>query len=138
MLGKIFTWWNGATLGAGFDIHRRSSRVGEDEQGNIYYEERRAHGSRRRRYVIFKGYSDASKVPPDWFGWLHHILEAPPNVTPLRRQPWERPHQPNLTGTPLAYRPPGSLASLTQAKPMDPYESWTPPGDGEGHAPANR
>lgn len=138
MLAKIFTWWNGATLGAAFDIHRRASRIGEDEQGNAYYEEKRAHQGRRRRYVIFKGYSDASKVPPDWFGWLHYILEAPPSAAPLRRQLWERPHQPNLTGTPQAYRPPGSLASAAEAKAMDPYESWTPPGQGEGHAPANR
>ena len=25
------------------------------------------------------------------------------------RYPWQKPHQPNLTGTPLAYRPPGSV-----------------------------
>ena len=41
MLKRIFTWWNGATLGAWFDILRRGAFVGEDEFANRYFEERR-------------------------------------------------------------------------------------------------
>src|SRR5262249_35277061 len=111
MLQRIFTWWNGATLGALFDIGRRGALVGADEQGNRYYEERRASlEGRKRRYVIYSGLAEASKVPPDWHGWLHYTIAEPPTVAPLKRQKWEREHQPNLTGTLGAYRPKGSLA----------------------------
>jgi NADH:ubiquinone oxidoreductase subunit len=41
---------------------------------------------------------------------------------------WEKPHQPNLTGTARAYRPPGSIIGSARprivAKPD--YEAWRP------------
>ncbi len=111
MLKWIFTWWNGATLGALFDIGRRGALVGNDEQGNRYYEERQASlEGRKRRYVIYSGLAEASRVSADWHGWMHHTVAEPPTVAPLKRQKWEKPHQPNLTGTVRAYRPKGSLA----------------------------
>jgi NADH:ubiquinone oxidoreductase subunit len=129
-LKQLFTWWNGATLGAQYDINRRGRRVGADEQGNTYYEERRPSlDGRKRRWVLYKGYAEPSKVPPDWHGWLHHVFDAPPNETPLKRRAWEKDHQPNLTGTPGAYRPPGSLAaSGERAKATGDYQAWTPEG----------
>lgn len=128
MLQRIFTWWNGATLGALFDIGRRSVLVGEDDQGNRYYEERRASlEGRKRRYVIYSGLAEASKVPPDWHGWLHHTLAEPPTVAPLKRQKWERAHEPNFTGTVRAYRPKGSLArGGVRAPATSDYQPWTP------------
>jgi NADH:ubiquinone oxidoreductase subunit len=128
MLTRIFTWWNGATLGTLFDIGRRGVFVGEDEQGNRYYEERRASlEGRKRRYVTYKGLAEASCVPPDWHGWMHYTVAEPPTVAPLKRQPWEKAHMPNLTGTRWAYRPQGSLArgGVRQASSSD-YEAWTP------------
>lgn len=128
MLTRIFTWWNGATLGTLFDIGRRGVFVGEDEQGNRYYEEKRASlEGRKRRYVVYKGLSEASRVSPDWHGWLHYTFDEPPTTAPLKRQPWEKPHMPNLTGTRWAYRPKGSLArgGVRQASSSD-YEAWTP------------
>ena len=40
---------------------------------------------------------------------------------------WEKPHVPNLTGTPRAYRPPGSIAG-TNRRPdaTGDYVPWTP------------
>ncbi len=128
MLKWIFTWWNGAALGALFDIGRRGALVGEDEQGNRYYEERRPSlEGRKRRYVIYNGLSEASRVSPDWHGWLHYTFDEPPTVAPLKRQVWEKPHEPNFTGTVRAYRPKGSLArgGVRQASTAD-YEAWTP------------
>ncbi|MCA6279671.1 MAG: NADH:ubiquinone oxidoreductase subunit NDUFA12, partial [Phenylobacterium sp.] len=52
MLKAIFTWWNGATIGAGFHIKRRGVLVGQDDYGNRYFEARDARDSydgRRRR-----------------------------------------------------------------------------------------
>ena len=128
MFERIFTWWNGATLGALFDIGRRGALVGRDEQGNRYYEERRASlEGRKRRYVIYAGLAEGSKVTPDWHGWMHHTVVDPPTIAPLKRQIWEKDHQPNLTGTVRAYRPKGSLArDGERAAAASDYESWTP------------
>lgn len=128
MLDKLFIWWKGATLGALFDIKRRSTLVGEDEYGNRYYEDRKASvDGRHRRYVIYKGLAEPSKVPADWHGWLHYTFAEPPTRSPLKRQAWEAPHRPNLTGTPLAYHPKGSLeAGGERQKSSGDYEAWTP------------
>lgn len=127
MLKRFFTWWDGSTLGASFDIRRHSVAVGQDGEGNSYFEEKRAlSGARKRRYVLYDGVAEASRIPPDWFGWLHHLIDVPPNVAALPRKAWEKPHQANLTGTPLAYHPPGSLARAQPAAPMDGYKAWSP------------
>ena len=130
MLKRIFTWWNGATLGALIDIWRRGAFVGEDEQGNRYYEERRPSlEGRKRRYVIYSGLAEASRVSADWHGWMHHTLADPPTVTPLKRQKWEKAHQPNLTGTVHAYRPKGStLSGSKRPQVTGDYDAWTPGG----------
>jgi NADH:ubiquinone oxidoreductase subunit len=128
MLKRIFTWWNGATLGALFDINRRGASVGVDEQGNRYFEERRASlEGRKRRYVIYSGLAEGSRVPPDWHAWMHHTVDESPNVKPLKRQAWEKPHVPNMTGTVRAYRPKGALArgGVRAAASAD-YEAWSP------------
>ncbi|HET9230344.1 MAG TPA: NADH:ubiquinone oxidoreductase subunit NDUFA12 [Vitreimonas sp.] len=128
MLKRIFTWWNGATIGTLFDIGRRGVFVGKDEQGNRYYEEKRPSlEGRKRRYVVYDGLAEASRVSPDWHGWLHYTFDEPPTDKPLKRQSWEKPHIPNLTGTVHAYRPQGSLArgGVRQASSSD-YEAWAP------------
>ena len=127
-LKRIFTWWNGATLGALYDIGRRAVKVGEDEQGNRYFEEKKPSlDGRKRRYVLYKGYAEPSKVPADWHGWLHHSFDEYPGGSPLKRRSWEIDHSPNLTGTPYAYRPPGSLsAGGERAKATGDYEAWRP------------
>ena len=38
ILGKIFTWWDGATIGTSLFTARKGQKVGEDIQGNVYYE----------------------------------------------------------------------------------------------------
>ena len=81
--------------------------VGVDEFGNRYYQERRpARDRRRRRWVVYNGHDEASAVPPLWNAWLHYTVDSVPAETPTRRD-WEKPHIPNLTGTPDAYRPAG-------------------------------
>ena len=112
-LKMIFSWWNSrhprARLLTTWTV--RAAAVGTDEFGNRYYQNK--DGS--RRWVIYNGTVEASRVPPDWHGWLHHTL---PSRRPRRRsrpQAWETPHQPNLTGTDGAYRPEGSLAEKRPA-----------------------
>ncbi len=131
MLSKLFTWWNGSTFGADFTLWRRGARlIGKDEQGNRYFEEKSPSASdgRLRRFVIYHGIAEASRVPPDWHGWLHHTLKEPPTVAPLARRAWEKDHRPNMTGTPLAYHPPGSLVTGALKPVAKEYEAWTPEG----------
>lgn len=107
---------------------RHGNKVGEDAVGNVYYTEKRSPAGRRpKRWVIYKGASDASMVPPEWHAWLHHTTDTiPAKENPLRRS-WQKPHVPNMTGTTEAYRPPGSLAvGGNRAPATGDYEPWVP------------
>jgi NADH:ubiquinone oxidoreductase subunit len=130
VFSKIFTWWNGATLGTLWNVGVNGRLVGQDESGNRYYEARtnkNSYDGRKRRWVIFNGYAEASKVSPDWHGWLHHTFDEPPTEQPLAKRKFELDHLPNLTGTPFAWRPKGSMANggERQAATGD-YEAWKP------------
>ncbi|KUF09290.1 NADH:ubiquinone oxidoreductase subunit NDUFA12 [Pseudoponticoccus marisrubri] len=118
---RAVTWWNGATLNTLLYTRRNGTKVGEDEQGNAFYK----NADDSRRWVIFNGEAEASRVSPDWHGWLHHTFDTPPSDTPLAHKPWEKPHQENLTGTALAYAPAGSIRRKTPA-PRSDYEAWSP------------
>jgi NADH:ubiquinone oxidoreductase subunit len=131
VLKTIFTWWNGATTGIHFTTWRRGRLVGTDETGNRYFEARDDRDSydrgRKRRWVIYRGYADASKVPAEWHGWLHYTFDDPPTTAPLLRQSWEKDHQPNLTGTIHAYRPKGAISrGGERQRATGDYEAWTP------------
>lgn len=128
MFVRLFTWWNDSTIGALFDIKRRSDLVGEDDYGNRYFEDRKPSlEGRHRRYVIYKGLAEPSKVSADWHGWLHYTFKEPPTVAPLARQDWETDHKPNMTGTVFADLPKGSLReSGERAANSTDYEAWTP------------
>ena len=118
----------GTNLGTKLYTALNGRLVGRDEQGNRYYELRRSAGSgRRRRWVIYKGEKEASRVPPDWHRWLHYTSDAPPTEKPLPHRPWEKEHVPNLTGTPEAYHPPGhEYEGGKRARATGDYEPWRP------------
>lgn len=129
VLAKLFSWWNGATIGTLVTVKARGEHVGTDEFGNRYFESRDnvSYDGRRRRWVLYNGYAEASKVPPDWHGWLRYTYDEAPSETPLPRKPWEKDHLPNLTGTPMAWRPQGSLAAEGVRPRADgDYEAWRP------------
>ena len=80
---KFFTWWSGQTFGTQLWTWRFGELVGQDEQGNTYY---RTKGGKidptlgfQRRWVVYNGYADASKVPPGWRGWLCHNVDLAPS-----------------------------------------------------------
>lgn len=120
-LGRVFTWWNGQTLNTQLWTWRHGVKVGEDAQGNVFY--RNADDS--RRWVIFNGEAEASRVVPEWHGWLHRTWDEPPTIRPLVQKAWQQPHLPNLTGTPAAHAPAGSIRRADPAPRTD-YEAWTP------------
>jgi NADH:ubiquinone oxidoreductase subunit len=110
---RLFTWLHGRVFG-------------RDGAGNVYYEGRRPRADgHRRRWVIYAGDAEASRVPPEWHAWLHFTTDAPLAAGPAR--PWQKPHQPNFTGTPMSYRPAGhDYAGGHRAPATGDYEAWTP------------
>ncbi len=120
-LKRMLTWWNTQTLGTQIFTARRGIKVGKDEQGNLYYRTKDS----KKRWVIYNGEVEASRVSPDWHGWLHFTWDEPPSEKPLVHKPWEQPHLENLTGTESAYAPPGSIRRATPETRRD-YEAWQP------------
>ncbi len=118
---RAVTWWNGQTIGTQVFTARHGVKVGEDQEGNVFYQSKDGV----RRWVIYNGEAEASRVSPEWHGWLHHTWDRPPTEAPLPRKVWEKPHQENLTGTALAYAPPGSLRRPEPVARSD-YEAWQP------------
>ena len=107
--------------------------VGCDEAGNRYYRRRggrtrrRANNGREQRWVMYEGEKEASRVPPGWYGWLHHTSDELPAEMPRQQPQWRKPHQPNLTGTPAAYHPPGHVSGGGKRAPATgDYEPWRP------------
>ena len=124
VLSKIFTWWNGATVGTALFKRRFGGEVGRDEAGNIYYQGKK---NPARRWVIYDGANDGSRVPPNWQAWLRGtIADLPDKALPAARK-FQRKPTPNLTGTMEAFRPDGALGSgrLRPASTGD-YQPWIP------------
>ena len=129
LFSEIFSWWSGNTWGTRLTIWREGKFVGEDAFGNRYYEQVRGsspHGG-PRRWVTYKNMSEASQVPPEWHGWLHHTVDMPPTESEYRERPWQKPHVMNATGTAEAYRPPGSiLTPESRPRATGDYTAWSP------------
>jgi NADH:ubiquinone oxidoreductase subunit len=117
-----------STIGTLLHTWMFGERVGTDAFGNRYYRSRKlSRYGREQRWVLYKGTDEASKVPAEWHAWLHHISEAPLTEKGPKRRPWQKPHLPNLTGTPYAYRPQGhELRGGKRAPATGDYEPWTP------------
>ena len=122
LLSSIFTWWNGPTIGTALWSRRNGRQVGTDSLGTAYFTSWKG-----RRWVIYDGPNDAARIPPEWYAWMHYQIDGlPDDVLPPARK-FEKPASGNLTGTPVAYRPSGSLERGAQrAAASGDYEAWTP------------
>ena len=135
ILGKIFTWWDGATIGTHWWSKRvGGEHVGTDAQGNQYYRSAGKGGvntgsytQKERRWVIYNGANDASRVPSEWHGWLHGAFDDVPESHLPPAKIWEADYTPNATGTAKAYRPQGALErGGKRAAAVGDYEAWDP------------
>jgi NADH:ubiquinone oxidoreductase subunit len=123
--GKIFTWWNGATVTTMLNSALTGEQVGSDAQGNTYHRAKKPFpkghpfAGKERRWVIYNGANDASRVPAEWHGWLHGAFDSVPesNLPPPRI--WEVDYTPNATGTRAAHRP-------RHGRTNGDYEAWSP------------
>lgn len=120
---EFFTWWNGQTMGTRFLVSRQGEFVGEDQFGNKYYRQRNGD----RRWVIYNGEAEASRVPPGWHGWLAGRVDTAPSEEEYRMRDWEKPHLANTTGIAPRNMPPGSLSRPNAAAASAPdYQAWKP------------
>ncbi len=105
------------------------TKVGSDEFGNQYFEAKKTRHFKKRRYIIYNGIAEPSKVPAHWHGWLHYTSDDLPKNT--HKHSWQKIHLPNLTGTRFAYFPSESQSikefSITSRhKAGSDYQSWQP------------
>jgi NADH:ubiquinone oxidoreductase subunit len=112
----IFTWWNGQTIGTFLNTLFFGKLVGIDDSKNKYYVD-----SKDRRWVIFNTEVEATKIPPEWHAWIHHLIKEVPTKAEFSKYEWQKDHQENKTGTKEAYSP-NKYKTQTKAD----YESWRP------------
>lgn len=108
----------------------KGRHIGTDAFGNKYYVGKARSGySYDRRWVVYaNGEPEASQVPPEYHGWLHHQTDQFPSADKASfRQVWQKPFTPNLTGTTLAYRPDGHpMNGGKRQRVGGDYEAWKP------------
>lgn len=121
-LKPLFAWWDGQTIGTRIFTLRKGIKVGQDNAGNVFYQS----ADKCKRWVHYSGANDASKITPDWHGWLHYTWDDAPSNTPIEHQSWQQPHQANLSGTAVAYVPDGSLRAAVGNVSNQHYQAWHP------------
>lgn len=123
IIRRIFGWWHVASIGTLLHTYFKGVKVGEDNQGNKYYVSKNGN----KRWVIFNGEIEATRIQPEWHAWLHKIIDETPLERPRTIKSWEKEHLPNQTGTINAYMPSGALAEGgIRKKTTGDYEAWTP------------
>ena len=113
----IFSWWNSQTFGTFLQTMVFGNIVGEDQFGNKYYQSKAG-----KRWIIYKGEIDASKIPLEWYSWIHFTPNRIEKNHDLKKYEWQKPHQSNLTGTNKAYYPNKNNDNAINKK----YKSWKP------------
>ena len=112
---KIFTWWNQDTFGTRLKTILFGKFVGSDSLGNKYYENKKG-----KRWVIYSDEIDATKIPAEWYSWMHFTPNKIEKDHDLKKYNWQKPHQSNPTGTEKAYYPYKNKDNVINKK----YKSW--------------
>ena len=101
--------------------------VGLDEFKNKYYcNSKNFNNPSSKRWVIFSGEIEATKVPPHWHAWLHKTIDQPP-IDYKHKYNWQKNHLINKTGTSEAYFPTNHpLSKKKSEKIQKDYDSWQP------------
>jgi NADH:ubiquinone oxidoreductase subunit len=88
---------------------------GEDAFGNKYY----ANPKKGKRFVVYNGMPEPSKISGAWYSWLHYVSDDKPRGDELKHD-WQKYNTPNVSGTIHKYQ-------YTETKPKDSkYQSWQP------------
>ena len=111
---EIFTWWNQQTLGTRIQIFFFGKFVGKDYMGNKYYQSKLG-----RRWIVYNGEVEASKIPNEWYSWMHYINNNIENNQQTKKYKWQKEHLPNQTGTKNSYHPKRNKNAVKKK-----YKSW--------------
>tara|TARA_B100000963_G_C22567926_1_gene644631 strand:+ start:115 stop:471 length:357 start_codon:yes stop_codon:yes gene_type:complete len=113
-LRQIFTWWNHQTIGTMIQTVLFGKFQGKDSFGNKYYESKQG-----KRWIIYNGEVDSSKIPNEWFSWMHYTKNKIEKVHEFEKYKWQKNHKPNLTGSKKAYHP-----NKDNKNDYKKYKSW--------------
>jgi NADH:ubiquinone oxidoreductase subunit len=113
-LKQFFVWWNHQTFGTRIKTLLHGRFVGTDNFGNKYYQSKLD-----KRWVIYNGEIDASKIPNEWYLWMHHLNNSKNNFNSTNKYIWQKPHLSNQTGTKNAYHPQKNNNEIYKK-----YKSW--------------
>ena len=117
---EIFTWWHNQTIGTRIWSFFNGYKIGDDMFGNIYMRNK----DDSKRWVLYEGDVDSSKVPPEWNGWLRYTSNKIPSLQ--KKYSWEKKHVKNQTGTKNSYYPSASVLNNPKGKKKSEYEQWSP------------
>jgi NADH:ubiquinone oxidoreductase subunit len=116
-LKSIFTWWSSQTVGTFLFTTFFGSLVGKDEFGNKYYKNK----NDSKRWVIYNGEVESSRIPPEWHLWIHKTSNSTPDKINFVNHSWIKNHHENYTGSDMAYSP------LKKSKVKEEtYKKWNP------------
>ena len=82
------------------------NKVGEDEYGNQFFElNRKDYLGRKKRYCLYKGIPEASKISPEWHPFMHYQIDAKNVRTTFKQYKWQKPYVPDTTLSKNKYLP---------------------------------
>ena len=113
-LNIIFTWWNKHTFGTFLKTLFFGKFVGQDDLGNKYYTNKQDE-----RWVIYSESVEATKLPSDWFLWMHHTIAKIPTQSD-EKYIWQKKHAANKTGSKEAFRP----TKIKKNAIIEKYDAW--------------
>tara|TARA_Y100000590_G_scaffold466453_1_gene641882 strand:- start:558 stop:917 length:360 start_codon:yes stop_codon:yes gene_type:complete len=111
---QIFVWWNQQTLGTRIQTIISGKLIGKDKLGNKYYESKAG-----KRWVIYNDEIDATKIPEEWYSWIHYTNNKIENLHQLKKYNWQKEHMSNKTGTDQSYHPNKKNNEIKKK-----YKSW--------------
>ncbi len=111
----LFTWWHKQTFGTMIKTLFTGTFVGKDSFGNKYYKNKKD-----KRWVVYSNNVEATKIPSEWYLWMHHTIDKIPDKISQKNYNWQKNHLENQTGTKNSFKPVKIKKSETQKK----YETW--------------
>ena len=66
-------------------IKLTSKKIGIDEFGNQYY-----LSKTNKRFIIYNGIAEPTKIPPEWHVWIHYLTDQTPVLINTNRYSWQK------------------------------------------------
>jgi len=82
------------------------TKIGIDQYGNQYFEVKRTDSfGRKKRFCLYNGTPEASKISPEWHLFMHYQIEAKDVKTNYKQHKWQKPFVPDITLSDAKYLP---------------------------------